>query len=201
MALVCLGDLDGGGRHLGRLGGVLGDLLDAGAHLLGAGGHGGCTFLLTCSAAAEATLAWCAVSSALAAICWLTAVSSSLLLASDWAFSAMLETLPRRSPKNLARPSTELSDGVAPLTVTSWVRSPLPAASTILSICRPSAQLPGLVLVLLVFWIRSIVELTRRPTPRSVSRRSGDGSTVSVAKKSIVPATCPPPRSGSRRRS
>ena len=36
-----------------------------------------CTFLLTCSAAAETTLAWAAVSSALAPICWLTAVSSS----------------------------------------------------------------------------------------------------------------------------
>ena len=34
------------------------------------------TFLLTCSAAAEATLACAAVSSALEAICWLTAVSS-----------------------------------------------------------------------------------------------------------------------------
>ena len=43
------------------------------------------TFLLTCSAAAEATLAWAAVSSAFDAICWLTAVSSPDALASAWA--------------------------------------------------------------------------------------------------------------------
>ena len=46
------------------------------------------TFLLTCSAAAEATLAWAAVSSAFEAICWLTSVSSIADLPSASAFLA-----------------------------------------------------------------------------------------------------------------
>ena len=75
------------------------------------------TFLLTCSAAAEATLAWVAVSSALAAICWLTAVSSWLELASTWAVCAMLETLPRRFVKNLASPSPIWPTASVPLIV------------------------------------------------------------------------------------
>ena len=75
------------------------------------------TFLLTCSAAAEATLAWAAVSSALAAICWLTAVSSLLALARVWAVCAMLATLPRRLAKNLPSPSPIWPTASAPLTV------------------------------------------------------------------------------------
>ena len=46
------------------------------------------TLLLTCSAAADATLAWAAVSSALTAICWLTAINSWDALARTVAFSA-----------------------------------------------------------------------------------------------------------------
>ena len=70
-----LGDLDGGGGHLGGLVGVLGDLLML-APISSVPVATVATFLLTCSAAAEATLACAAVSSALDAICWLTAVSS-----------------------------------------------------------------------------------------------------------------------------
>ena len=52
-----------------------------------------CTFLLTCSDAADTTLAWAAVSSALALICVLTAVNSSadepsvVALASTWSMN------------------------------------------------------------------------------------------------------------------
>src|SRR5262249_50843299 len=58
------------------------------------------TFLLPSSAAAEATLACAAVSSALDAICWLTAVNCRDALASVWAVSAMLETFWRRLVRN-----------------------------------------------------------------------------------------------------
>ena len=68
------------------------------------------TFLLTCSAAAEATLACAAVSSALDAICWLTAVSCRDELASVWAISAMLETLLAQVGEELGQPLAHLAD-------------------------------------------------------------------------------------------
>ena len=88
------------------------------------------TFLLTCSAAAEATLACAAVSSALDAICWLTAVSCRDELASVWAISAMLETFWRRFVKNFDSPSPIWPIESAPLTWISRVRSPRLAALT-----------------------------------------------------------------------
>ena len=71
------GGLHRGRRHPGGFVGVLGDLLDAEELISSVAVATVCRFLVTCSAAAETTLDWVAVSSALALIWWLTALSSS----------------------------------------------------------------------------------------------------------------------------
>ncbi len=76
------------------------------------------TFLLTCSAAAEATLACAAVSSALDAICWLTAVSCRDELARVWAISRdAARRCCRRFARNFASPSPIWPTESAPLIV------------------------------------------------------------------------------------
>ena len=66
------------------------------------------TFCETCSLAAETTLAWVAVSSALPAICWLTAVSSSDEEASVLAFCAVTFSGSTTVSRVLFTPSTIL---------------------------------------------------------------------------------------------
>ena len=63
------------------------------------------TLRLTSSDAADTTLAWADVSSALAPIWWLTAVSSSDELASAWALLAIAPMLALRSVNSFCSPS------------------------------------------------------------------------------------------------
>ena len=146
-------------------------------------------FRLTSSEAVETTRAWDEVESALPDNWWLTEESLTEAPESVIAVEPMHWKFSRRSAIRSRRLSPILPMASSPETITSRVRSPRAAEATT---SRISATRTSSSSAFRAERTRSRAEETRRPTIRRVSRRSGPGSRVSRAKKSMVPANRPP---------
>ncbi|KQP65245.1 hypothetical protein ASF47_05270 [Nocardioides sp. Leaf285] len=123
---------------------------------------------------------------------WERMVSCSAAMARESAVRPMAIMESRWAVSRVERPAASWPMASVPVRVTSRVRSPAEAARTTSSTCSTFSARSAAAAFSASSWaMRASAAETRRPTLRSASRRWGEGESVSVAKKSMVPTTSP----------